>query len=124
MRTCACAWVTNNSYPEQVKKAAGKRKGPATSKPKAAVAETQPVEPVRRSGRSKEDNPAAVDLCGEEDEPASHWGKRGKSKTGPRLSSVTSEPNKLVFDLAVKELRRAVGELCAALPTHDSKAHT
>ena len=107
-----------------MKKAAGKRKGTATSKPKAAVAETQPVEPVRRSGRSKEDNPAAVDLCGEEDEPASHWGKRGKSKTGPRLSSVTSEPNKLVFDLAVKELRRAVGELCAAPTTHDIKANT
>ena len=120
---CVCVYVGNqHSYPEQVKKPAGKRKGPATGTPKAAaVAKTQPVEPARRSGRSQDDNTAAVDLCGEGDK---QWGKRGHSKTGGRISSVTGEPDKVAFELAVKELRRAVGELCVALPTHDSKAHT
>ena len=100
-----------------MKKAAGKRKETATSKRKAEAEEKEPVETVRRSGRSKEDKETAVDLRGDEDEPTAKWGKRGESSTGSRLSSVKSDP-KLVFDLAVKELRRAVGELCAAPTTH------
>ena len=87
----------------------------ATSKRKAE--EKEPVETVRRSGRSKEDKEAVVDLCEDEDEPALRWRKRGESSTGSRLSSVKMDSVR-VFEGAVKELRRAVGELCAAPTTH------
>ena len=108
--------MTNNCYPEQVKKA-------ATSKRKAEAEAEEKKQTVRRSGRSKEEQ-EVVELGGN-DEPTAKWRKRGESSTGSRLSSVKSDP-KLAFDLAVKELRRAVGECVqhqarmAAKQAHDS----